>query len=141
MSLYLLAILQHGIVIAFARKTDFALRKFLIHIEIIFTIVCCLDKLEDAIKKLFTPQIQKQPSKRKAVEDGQTKTKRTRRTTTATALEPVQEEVEGEEQLIDLRNLPTEEISDRLRVGDLRQVYFNSSKDLIIQFTFSDHTQ
>jgi len=103
MSLYLLGVLQYGIVVAFARKTDIVLQD-----------------LTTAIK-LFKTTIPKTPAKRKSTDAGKTTTKKTRRSKAAT-LAPITEEEEGEEQLIDLRNLPVEEISDRYRVGDMRQI-------------------
>jgi len=104
MSLYLLAVLQHGIVIAFARKTDIVLRK-----------------LTEAWK-LFQPLQNKKITKRKSEATGG-KTKRARRNTIA-ALQ-TQEEAEEEEQLIDLRNLPVEPVSGRFQVQDVRQITLN----------------
>jgi len=104
MSLYLLAVLQHGIVIAFARKTDLVLRKLV------------------EAWKFFQPLQNKKVTKRKSEVIGG-KTKRGRRNTMAALQTP--DEVEEEQQLIDLRNLPAEPVSDRFRVQDIRQITLN----------------
>lgn len=93
LSLYTLGVLQYGIVVAFARKTELTLRK-----------------IDEVVNTIFKPPaVQKVPAKR-----GKRQNKRDK---------PDEDLDGGpDEQLIDLSKLPTAKIGDRYCVKDLRQV-------------------